>query len=70
MARARLRDRHQENLKKKLNILMAEQGVAKTENESPEKQPNNEESESTQITEENNPCTSTAPAKSDESQSE
>lgn len=32
MARARLRDRHQENLKKKLNILMAEQGVAKTEN--------------------------------------
>lgn len=33
MARARLRDRHQENLKKKLNILMAEQGVAKTEND-------------------------------------
>lgn len=28
MARARLRDRHQENLRKKLQVLMAEQGVA------------------------------------------
>lgn len=28
MARARLRDRHQENLLKKLQVLKAEQGVA------------------------------------------
>ena len=27
MARARLRDRHQENLRKKLQVLKAEQGV-------------------------------------------
>ena len=33
MARARLRDRHQENLRKKLEVLIAEQGVARTENE-------------------------------------
>lgn len=32
MARARLRDRHKENLKNKLNILKAEQGVSKSEN--------------------------------------
>ncbi|XP_044021298.1 cactin [Aphidius gifuensis] len=31
MARARLRDRHQENLRKKLEVLKAEQGVAKAE---------------------------------------
>lgn len=33
MARARLRDRHQENLRKKLEVLMAEQGVAREESE-------------------------------------
>ncbi|XP_011307236.1 cactin [Fopius arisanus] len=33
MARARLRDRHQENLRKKLEVLMAEQGVARAESE-------------------------------------
>ncbi|XP_046752841.1 cactin [Diprion similis] len=33
MARARLRDRHQENLRKKLEVLKAEQGVVKTESE-------------------------------------
>lgn len=33
MARARLRDRHQENLRKKLEVLIAEQGVSRTENE-------------------------------------
>ncbi|XP_011861876.1 PREDICTED: cactin [Vollenhovia emeryi] len=33
MARARLRDRHQENLRKKLEVLIAEQGVARAENE-------------------------------------
>ncbi|XP_032667903.1 cactin [Odontomachus brunneus] len=33
MARARLRDRHQENLRKKLEVLIAEQGVARTESE-------------------------------------
>lgn len=31
MARARLRDRHQENLKRKLELLKAEQGVEETE---------------------------------------
>lgn len=31
MARARLRDRHQENLLKKLQVLKAEQGVAEEE---------------------------------------
>ncbi|XP_014477760.1 PREDICTED: cactin [Dinoponera quadriceps] len=33
MARARLRDRHQENLRKKLEVLIAEQGVARAESE-------------------------------------
>lgn len=33
MARARLRDRHQENLRKKLEVLIAEQGVARSESE-------------------------------------
>lgn len=33
MARARLRDRHQENLRKKLEVLIAEQGVTKAEGE-------------------------------------
>lgn len=31
MARGRLRDRHQENLKKKLELLKAEQGVEENE---------------------------------------
>lgn len=33
VARARLRDRHQENLKKKLQVLMEQQGVSKAEEE-------------------------------------
>ncbi|OXU24305.1 hypothetical protein TSAR_007373 [Trichomalopsis sarcophagae] len=68
MARARLRDRHQENLKKKLNILIAEQGVAKTENEASESQTNEAESQDVQVEE---PSTSALSAKSSEdSQSE
>lgn len=33
MARARLRDRHQDNLRKKLEVLKAEQGVEEEEGE-------------------------------------
>nr|XP_034177464.1 cactin [Osmia lignaria] len=44
MARARLRDRHQENLRKKLEVLIAEQGVARTENEPESSQANAEQS--------------------------
>lgn len=43
MARARLRDRHQENLRKKLEVLIAEQGVARTENEAENSQPQENE---------------------------
>ncbi|XP_011502302.1 PREDICTED: cactin [Ceratosolen solmsi marchali] len=66
MARARLRDRHQENLKKKLNILMAEQGVAKTENEICESQIINE----TKVQTDQQPSTSATCLRSDENQSE
>ena len=64
MARARLRDRHQENLKKKLNILIAVQGVSKNDHENPDKlelQPENPEMEV--------PTTSST-MKSEDSQSE
>ncbi|KAL7287803.1 hypothetical protein TKK_0018178 [Trichogramma kaykai] len=57
MARARLRDRHSENLKKKLDILMAEQGVATQE-------PKEESVEA------ESPSTSAAGIKNDQSQSE
>lgn len=42
MARARLRDRHQENLRKKLEVLIAEQGVTRTEGETENSQASNE----------------------------
>lgn len=34
MARSRLRERHQQNLRRKLELLKAEQGVVKTERDS------------------------------------
>jgi hypothetical protein len=67
MARARLRDRHQENLKKKLNILIAEQGVAKTEIENCESQTINIESK---IQTDQQSTINVAYVKSDEIQSE
>lgn len=65
MARARLRDRHQENLRKKLEVLIAEQGVARTENETENLQTINEQSEKQE-----EPSTTTTVEKSEESQSE
>ncbi|XP_015599202.1 cactin [Cephus cinctus] len=65
MARARLRDRHQENLRKKLEVLIAEQGVAKTESEAEGSQAPSEHS-----AKHDEPSTSSKIGKSDESQSE
>lgn len=46
MARARLRDRHQENLKKKLDILIAKQGVvAKNQSDNKDNNDNNNDQE-------------------------
>lgn len=68
MARARLRDRHQENLRKKLEVLKAEQGVTKTESEAGESVAPSEHS----VKQDDQPSTSAAveEEKSDESQSE
>ncbi|KAL6256325.1 hypothetical protein P5V15_012442 [Pogonomyrmex californicus] len=66
MARARLRDRHQENLRKKLEVLIAEQGVARAENEAEGSQ--TQESEST--IKQDEPSTSTAVEKNEDSQSD
>ncbi|XP_018310944.1 cactin isoform X1 [Mycetomoellerius zeteki] len=66
MARARLRDRHQENLRKKLEVLIAEQGVARTENESEGSQA--QENESTVRQDE--PSSSTAVEKDENSHSD
>ena len=66
MARARLRDRHQENLRKKLEVLIAEQGVARTENESEGSQA--QENEST--VRQDGPSSSTAVEKDENSHSE
>nr|XP_012233515.1 PREDICTED: cactin [Linepithema humile] len=66
MARARLRDRHQENLRKKLEVLIAEQGVARTENEAESSQAQESEPSAKQ----NEPSTSAAVEKNDNSQSD
>lgn len=66
MARARLRDRHQENLRKKLEVLIAEQGVARTENEAEGSQA--QESEST--VKQDEPSSSTVVEKNESSHSE
>lgn len=66
MARARLRDRHQENLRKKLEVLIAEQGVARAENEAESSQA--QESESTVRQDE--PSSSTAAEKNENSHSD
>lgn len=66
MARARLRDRHQENLRKKLEVLIAEQGVARTENEAEGSQA--QENEST--IKQDEPSSSTALEKNENSHSE
>lgn len=65
MARARLRDRHQENLRKKLEVLIAEQGVARTENEIESSQPIDEQPEKQE-----EQAANTVTEKSEESQSE
>ena len=65
MARARLRDRHQENLRKKLEVLIAEQGVAKTESEAESSQAASEHS-----VKPDEPSSSAVAEKSEESQSE
>ncbi|XP_020289992.1 LOW QUALITY PROTEIN: cactin [Pseudomyrmex gracilis] len=66
IARARLRDRHQENLRKKLEVLIAEQGVARTENEAESSQVQESESSIKQ----NEPSVSTAVEKNEDSQSD
>lgn len=69
MARARLRDRHQENLRKKLEVLIAEQGVARAESETEsgsQAQPN----ESSVKQEVELPTTSITVEKNENSQSE
>ncbi|XP_072748466.1 uncharacterized protein Cactin [Anoplolepis gracilipes] len=63
MARARLRDRHQENLRKKLEVLIAEQGVARAENEAESSQ--TQESES--LAKQDEPSTSIAVEKDENS---
>lgn len=63
MARARLRDRHQENLRKKLEVLIAEQGVARAENEAESLQA--QESES--LIKQDEPSTSTSIEKNENS---
>lgn len=65
MARARLRDRHQENLRKKLEVLIAEQGVARTENEIESSQPVDEQPEKQE-----EQAANTVTEKSEESQSD
>nr|XP_033194946.1 cactin [Bombus vancouverensis nearcticus] len=65
MARARLRDRHQENLRKKLEVLIAEQGVARTENETESSQPVDEQPEKQE-----EQAANTVTEKSEESQSD
>lgn len=67
MARARLRDRHQENLRKKLEVLIAEQGVARAESETEGGSQIPSESSAKQEAE---PSTSTAVEKNENSQSE
>lgn len=47
MARARLRDRHQDNLRRKLEVLKAEQGVEEGEEEADES--NQEEEEKKEV---------------------
>ncbi|XP_076638414.1 cactin, spliceosome C complex subunit [Colletes latitarsis] len=69
MARARLRDRHQENLRKKLEVLIAEQGVARTENE-PETSQAHNEATGEQSEKLDEPSTNTAAEKSEDSQSD
>ncbi|XP_011264558.1 cactin [Camponotus floridanus] len=64
MARARLRDRHQENLRKKLEVLIAEQGVARAENEAE----NSQAQESEPLIKQDEPSTSTAVDKNENSQ--
>ncbi|XP_012057115.1 PREDICTED: cactin [Atta cephalotes] len=66
MARARLRDRHQENLRKKLEVLIAEQGVARTENESEGSQAQENES----AVKQDEPSSSTAVEKDENSHSD
>lgn len=63
MARARLRDRHQENLRKKLEVLIAEQGVARAENEAENSQVQENES----LVKQDEPSTSTAVEKNESS---
>lgn len=65
MARARLRDRHQENLRKKLEVLIAEQGVARTESEAEGSQVPSEHS-----VKHEEPPANTATEKSEDSHSE
>lgn len=64
MARARLRDRHQENLRKKLEVLIAEQGVARAENEAESSQAQENES----LIKQDEPSTSTAIEKNENNQ--
>lgn len=66
MARARLRDRHQENLRKKLEVLIAEQGVARAENEAEGSQAQESEFPIKQ----DEPSSSTAVEKNENSHSE
>lgn len=66
MARARLRDRHQENLRKKLEVLIAEQGVARAENEAESSQAQ----ESEAIIKQDEPSTSAVDEKNENSPGE
>lgn len=66
IARARLKDRHQENLHKKLEVLIAEQGVARVEDKAKGLQA--QESESTARQDELSSCT--AAEKNENSHSE
>ena len=69
MARARLRDRHQENLRKKLEVLIAEQGVARTENEAESSQAQAEAADE-QSEKPDEPSTTAVVEKSEDSQSD
>ncbi|XP_076226256.1 cactin, spliceosome C complex subunit [Nomia melanderi] len=69
MARARLRDRHQENLRKKLEVLIAEQGVSRTENE-PEDSQVVSDAPVEQTEKQDEPSTNVVTEKSEESQSD
>lgn len=66
IARARLKDRHQENLHKKLEVLIAKQGVARVEDKAKGLQA--QESESTVRQDEPSSCT--AAEKNENSHSE